>query len=90
MGKYSDPHNERVQGQHGKDENQDRSRYKNESSANKQENSGRLQNEWFLRPGSSGMRAGRGAGSNLGSRERGRSPRRDRSADERSHFIKRK
>ena len=39
MGKYSDPHNEGVQGQCGKDENQDMTVYKNESRANKQEKS---------------------------------------------------
>ena len=55
------------------------------------ERSDRLKNELLLRPCSGGVRGGRGAGSGLGTRERGRSPRRDKSADERrSHFIKRK
>ena len=73
MGKYSNPHNERVQNQSGKDENHDMTGYKNEFKTNKQEKSDRLRNEWFLKPGSSGMRSGRGAGSGLGARERGRS-----------------
>ena len=77
IGKYSDPRNERVQGQHGKDENQDMTGYNNESRANKQDKSDRLRDERFLSPGSSGTRGSRGAGSGLGARERGRSSRRD-------------
>ena len=78
-----------MQGQRGKDENRDMTGYKNESRANKQEKSDRLRNERFLRPGSSGVRGDRGAGSGLGARERGRSPWRDRSVDERkSRFVK--
>ena len=87
MGKYSVPCNESVQGQCGKDDNQDMEGYKNKSRANKEENSDRLRNERFLRPGSSGVRGGRCAGSGLGAREIGRSPRRDESADEKDHIL---
>ena len=53
--KYSEPRNERVHGQRGKNENQDMTGYKNEFRANKQEKSDRLRDERFLRPGSRGM-----------------------------------